>query len=63
MDLLLERAKIKYKLLLKQFKNMSNVSDKNYERTYYKLSGMESILESFHVDITQIQKEVYDNIK
>jgi DNA replication initiation complex subunit (GINS family) len=56
----LEQAKYRYKLLLKQSKHIKNVSDKNFERTYHKLCGMESILECLGVDINKIQNEVYD---
>ena len=58
---LLEKAKNKYKLLLKEFKHIDSVSNKNYERTYYKLYSMETILETLGVDINQLQKEVYEN--
>ena len=58
---LFEKAKNKYKVLLKEFKHMDSVMNKNYERTYYKLYGMERILETLGVDINELQKEVYDN--
>ena len=58
---LLEKAKNKYKLLLKEFKHLDSVSNKKYERTYHKLYGMETILETLGVDINQLQKEVYEN--
>jgi hypothetical protein len=57
----IEKAKKKYKALLKEFKHIDSISNKNYDRTYYKLNGMESILEILGIDITQLQKEVYDN--
>jgi hypothetical protein len=56
----IEKAKNKYKVLLKEFKHI-DFSNKSYERTYYKLNGMESILEILGIDILQLQKEVYDN--
>jgi hypothetical protein len=55
----IEKAKNKYKVLLKEYKHMSS-TNKSYERTYYKLFGMERILEILDVDINQLQKEVYD---
>jgi hypothetical protein len=56
----IEKAKNKYKVLLKEYKHI-DVSNKNFERTHYKLHGMESILEILGIDIQKLQKEVYDN--
>jgi hypothetical protein len=53
----IEIAKFKYKNLLKTFRKLNTMS-KEYDRTYYKLCGMESILEALGVNLSEIQNEV-----
>lgn len=50
-----------YKLSLKTFYNL-NTNNKEYDRLYYKISGMESILESIGINIAEIQNEVYAEV-
>lgn len=60
MEVDIKKAIFKYSNMLKFFRTIKNIEDKNYDRTYYKLIGMESILESLGVDINEIQNESYE---
>jgi hypothetical protein len=55
----IEAAKSKYRFLLKTFIHL-DPSSKEHDRTYYKLSGMESIFEALGININEISEEVYD---
>ena len=59
MDKKLETAKYQYKHLLRRLHSIESVS-KEYDRVYYKLCGMEAILECLGVDIIELQREVFN---
>lgn len=58
----MEKAIIKYKLTLKAFYRI-DTTNKDYERLYHKLNGMESILEAMDVNTNFIRRDVLNQIK
>lgn len=57
----MEKAIAKYKLTLKQF-YLSNSTGKEYDKLYYKLIGMESILEAVGINADKIRNEVASSV-
>lgn len=57
----MEKAIAKYKLTLKQF-YLSNSTGKEYDKLYYKLVGMESILEAVGINVDKISSEVASSV-
>ena len=57
----MEKAIAKYKLTLKQF-YLSNSTGKEYDKLYYKLVGMESILEAVGINADKIRNEVASSV-
>ena len=57
----MEKAIAKYRLTLKEFFLCSSTS-KAYDKLYYKLVGMESILEAVGINADKIRNEVANSV-
>ena len=57
----MEKAIAKYRLTLKQF-FLSSSTSKEYDKLYYKLVGMESILEAVGINADKIRNEVANSV-
>jgi hypothetical protein len=57
----MEKAIAKYRLTLKEFFS-SNSTSKEYDKLYYKLVGMESILEAVGINADKIRDEVASSV-
>jgi|688.fasta_scaffold425537_3 hypothetical protein len=57
----MEKAIAKYRLTLKEF-FLSNSTSKEYDKLYYKLVGMESILEAVGINADKIRNEVASSV-
>jgi hypothetical protein len=57
----MEKAIAKYELTLKQF-FLSSSTSKEYDKLYYKLVGMESILEAVGINADKIKDKVASSV-